>query len=282
VSAKGAARATKPGRNTVAPRSVLREFLNRRGSTPLDARGKALPIHGCARRRPEAGVTLIELMIAITLVAALSVGMLMAMRTSLVTLEKVDNRLQFNRRVMSVEQIVSREIGGVIPVVGLCSAPGAAAAGRAVFQGNQETLHLVSSYSLSEGARGFPRIVEFQVMPSEGGWVRLVMNEHPYTGPASTAPFCFNMLPVPAQATPSSLIVADRLAYCRISYREINRDAPREGNWVGLWNETNLPSAVHIEMVPLASDAAQLPLVSVTVPIHVTLDVGAPYNDANF
>jgi type II secretory pathway pseudopilin PulG len=235
-----------------------------------------------ARRKSEAGVTLIELVIAITLVAALSLGMLMAMRTSLVTLEKVDNRLQFNRRVMSVQEILVREIGGVIPVVGQCTVGSGSSANRVVFQGNQQTLRLVSSYSLAEGARGYPRIIEFQVMPAEGGGMRLVMNEHPYTGPASTAPFCFNMLPVPAQVTPSSFIVADQLARCSISYHQVNRDAPREGNWVPVWNEVNLPSAVHIDMAPLAPDAAQLPLLSITVPIHVTLDVQVPYVDTSF
>ena len=56
--------------------------------------------------RDQRGFTLIELMIAITLVAALSTGMLMAMRTSLITLEKIDERLKSNRRVMSVERIL--------------------------------------------------------------------------------------------------------------------------------------------------------------------------------
>src|SRR5271166_3577858 len=73
--------------------------------------------------RSERGVTLIELMIAITLVAMLSVGMLMAMRTSMITLEKTDARLQLNRRVMSAEQILSREIGGLMPVMGDCLNP---------------------------------------------------------------------------------------------------------------------------------------------------------------
>src|SRR5580658_10432185 len=51
-------------------------------------------------RRAQKGFTLIELMISITLVAAISAGMLMAMRAALLTLEKVDARLQSNRRVM--------------------------------------------------------------------------------------------------------------------------------------------------------------------------------------
>src|SRR5580692_11985961 len=66
------------------------------------------------------GFTLIELMISITLVAALATGMLMAMRTSLLSLEKIDARLQFNRRVMGMERVLTRQIGGVMPVVSNC------------------------------------------------------------------------------------------------------------------------------------------------------------------
>ena len=72
-------------------------------------------------KNSERGVTLIELMIAITLVAALSTGMLMAMRTGLLTLQKTDDRLQANRRVMSVNQILSRQIGGVMPIPALAA-----------------------------------------------------------------------------------------------------------------------------------------------------------------
>jgi prepilin-type N-terminal cleavage/methylation domain-containing protein len=75
---------------------------------------------GNRKRREERGVTLIELMVAITLVAAIATGMLMAARTSLTVLQKVDTRLQSNRRVMSVEQILARELGGVMPVMGDC------------------------------------------------------------------------------------------------------------------------------------------------------------------
>src|SRR5271165_1763694 len=128
--------------------------------------------------RSERGVTLIELMIAITLVATLSVGMLMAMRTSMITLEKTDSRLQLNRRVMSAEQILSREISGVMPVLGDCLNASGGVARLPIFSGTERTLHLVSTYSLAEGARGSPRILDLQVIPAQGGGVRLIVNEH--------------------------------------------------------------------------------------------------------
>jgi prepilin-type N-terminal cleavage/methylation domain-containing protein len=219
-------------------------------------------------KRPEAGVTLIELMIAITLVSALAVGMLMAMRTSLITLEKVDARLQSNRRVMSVEQILSRQIGGLIPVAGMC--PGA------MFRGTDQTLHMVSTYSMTEGARGYARILQYAVLPAEGGGVRLVVNESLYTGPASIAQFCSDL---PIQLGPQSFVLADRLAYCHLSYREAIPESPVGGNWQISWNRPALPSAVHVEMASLVPDPARLPLVSVTVPLRITRDLGVSYFD---
>jgi prepilin-type N-terminal cleavage/methylation domain-containing protein len=230
----------------------------------------------CARTRSQAGVTLIELMIAITLVAAISTGMLMAMRTSLITLEKVDSRLQSNRRVMGVEQMLSRQLGGVMPVLGDCGA----SARIAVFNGSEQTLHLVSTYSMAEGARGYPRVLEYQVIPAGGGGLRLIVNEYLYSGPASTGPLCQNGSFLPVQPKPDSFVMADRLAYCRFSYRQRVPDSPRGGAWVPLWRSPDLPSAVRIEMAPLIPDPAQLPLVNVTVPIHITREVGVPYADS--
>jgi prepilin-type N-terminal cleavage/methylation domain-containing protein len=233
-------------------------------------------------KRNARGVTLIELMIAITLVAALSSGMLMAIRTSLITLEKVDNRLQSNRRVISVNQILSRQIGGVMPVLGQCASSGGGLSGpRAAFNGTAQTLHLVSSYSMSEGSRGLPRLLELQVIPAEGGGVRLIVNEFLYTGPTSLSPFCIDNQFQPGQAQPDSFVLADRLAYCRILYQQRPPDLPPTGGkWIDLWNTPELPAAVRFDMAPLIVDPARLPLLSVTVPIHITREVLSPYVDS--
>jgi prepilin-type N-terminal cleavage/methylation domain-containing protein len=219
-------------------------------------------------RRSEVGFTLIELMISITLVAALATGMLMAMRTSLLSFEKINGRLQFNRRVMGMERILTRQIGGVMPVMSDCGT------GRVpFFLGTSESLRLVSSYSMSEGARGYPQFDEFRVVKGEQG-LRLVVTEHPYTGPSSTAPFCGGV-----EITPASLIVADRLASCSFSYRETIPDAPPSEKWLPGWDRPDLPGAVRIEMTPLDVNQAVLPVMNVTVPIRITRQVRYPYGD---
>jgi prepilin-type N-terminal cleavage/methylation domain-containing protein len=221
------------------------------------------------------GFTLIELMISITLVAALATGMMMAMRTSLLSLEKIDSRLQFNRRVMGMEQVLTRQIGGVMPVVGDCGTKH-----TAIFQGTPELLRMVSSYSMAEGARGYPQFDEFAVIQGENG-LRLVVTERPYSGPSSTAPFCSDDPdhPVAPQASAASMILADRLASCVFSYREAIPDRPPSDKWLPGWNKQELPGAVRIEMTPLDSSPALLPVLNVTVPIHVTRLVKGTYED---
>jgi prepilin-type N-terminal cleavage/methylation domain-containing protein len=222
---------------------------------------------------PTKGFTLIELMISITLVAALATGMLMAMRTSLLSFEKINGRLQFNRRVMGMERILTRQIGGVMPVMSDCGG------GRIpIFRGTSDSLRLVSSYSMAEGARGYPQFDEFRVVQGEEG-LRLVVTEHLFTGPSSTAPFCGSV-----DVTPASLIIADRLASCSFSYREALPDAFPSAKWLPSWNASgdrpNLPGAVKIEMTPLDSNAGLLPVMNVTVPIRITRDVMGQYVDS--
>ena len=234
------------------------------------------PGSGFFQSASQKGFTLFELLISITLVAALSAGMLMAMRTGLLTLQKTDDRLQSNRRVMSVQQILSRQISNAMFVFGQCGAAGGGAV--PIFNGNSETLHLVSSYSMTEGARGYPRILELQVIPADRG-VRLIVNEALYTGPTSAAQFCINGVFQPGRPTPQSLVLADRLAYCRFLYQVSNPESPKGGAWVEGWNKPELPYAVRVEMAPLIADPAHLPLLSVTARIHVTRDPSITNND---
>jgi general secretion pathway protein J len=215
------------------------------------------------------GFTLIELMIAITLVAAISTGMLMAMRTGLLTLEKVDSRLQDNRRVVSLQQMLVRQLSSVMPAVGDCGT-----ARVALFSGTSQTLRMVTSYSLADGARGYPQLVDLEVLPDSEGGLRLIENEHFYFSPASSAPFC-----VPQGFTSQSFEVARGLAVCRISYREYIPETPNAGKWVAGWNRANLPAALRIEMIPLHVEPARLMLQTVNIPIRIYRDVMGDYDD---
>ncbi|HEY7333653.1 MAG TPA: prepilin-type N-terminal cleavage/methylation domain-containing protein [Bryobacteraceae bacterium] len=209
--------------------------------------------------RDERGVTLVELVIAITLVAAIITGLLFAMKTSLLTYQKLDARLDEDTRTMRISQALERQISGLIPVVRDCPA----------LRGDQESVRFVSGYSLAEGSRGYPRVIEYRVVPDPAGGVRLMMNERLYSGPCS---------PGPVEIDAQSIEAAGKLAYCRIGYREFTREDMMAGNWVAVWDRPTLPAAVRIEMASMDA-ATRLPMLAVNVPLRITRDLGVPYVD---
>jgi hypothetical protein len=151
-------------------------------------------------------------------------------------------------------------------------------------------MRFVSAYSLEEASRGAPRILEFQVISGEEGrGVRLIVNEFLYTGPRSAGAACTGMEPVPELGVvmprflpvnigPRSFVLADKLAYCRFSYREPVRE-PLPDRWVPEWPLPVWPSAIRVEMEQLSPDPSRAPLVGVTVPVRVNRQPQARYAD---
>jgi prepilin-type N-terminal cleavage/methylation domain-containing protein len=229
----------------------------------------------CSPQRKQRGVTLLELMIAITLVAGLSTGMLMAMRTSLLTYGKTAKKLESNRRFVKTQQILSNQIAALIPVQGACTgSEGQTVLGVSFLSGLPDALRLVTSYSIAEGARGYPQIVEYRVLPGERGGVRLVATEHAYTGPESINGFC--------QGAPggTAYVLAENLAYCHFSYHEPYKATTfLETPWLPLWDKPLLPAGVRIEMRPAVPVTGGLSVMNVTVPIMVDRDPRLMYDD---
>ena len=107
------------------------------------------------RRRPTAGVTLMELLIAVLLLSVLSVGLLFALRIGLNAYSKTQTRLMDNRRVAGAQRIVEDEIEGLMPVMANCvGAAGGAGPRIPFFQGEPDVMRLVSAFSLEGGWRG--------------------------------------------------------------------------------------------------------------------------------
>ncbi len=156
-------------------------------------------LQACRRKRRARGFTLVEMMIALTLVAAIITGLMMAMRSGLTAYERVNARLEENRRVMGLDQALHRQFGGMMPVTGNCGA--SAGPKVSAFNGDAASLRFVSSFSLDQGARGYPRVVEYVAAPDPHGGFRLMMNERLYSGPASVAPQCVSNIFPPVQVT---------------------------------------------------------------------------------
>lgn len=239
-----------------------------------------------SRTRSQAGVTLMELLIAVTLMSLLSVGIVIALRVGMSAMNKADSKLMSNRRVAGIERILEQDVAGIMPVTADCQGTGDVPSARiSFFEGQGESMRFASTYSMQQGARGAPEILEFQVIPGENQrGVRLVVNERLYTGSRGAGQFCTGIGAGPApqflpiETGPASFVLADKLAYCRFSYREVP-PSPEPPRWVEQWTLAELPNAIRFEMAPLDADASKLQPVTLTIPIHVTRRPLEPYGN---
>jgi prepilin-type N-terminal cleavage/methylation domain-containing protein len=242
------------------------------------------------KRDSRAGVTLIEILIAVSLLSLLSVGMLVAMRLGFNTMDKTDAKLVRNRRVANSRQIIESEITGFTASMAYYHPKPLETSAIPFLQAEEKTMRFLTSYSIDEGWRGRPQIAVMQVIPGENGeGVRLIVNETPYTGPEQaglnvvgieqnpTGPPIIHYAAVEAGA--QSFVLADRLAYCRFWYLEKRALPPFQG-WGPGWTFSQiLPLAVRIEMAPLDPKPTDLHVSTITVPFNVNLIPGVPYAD---
>jgi hypothetical protein len=243
------------------------------------------------RNNPESGVTLIEILIAISLMSLLSVGMLVAMRLGFNTMDKTDTRLVRNRRVANSRAIIESEIDGFIFSKANYRPKPIEVDPVPFLQTEAQSMRFVTSYSLEDAWRGRPRIAAMQVIPGEKNeGVRLIVNETPYTGPEQAGLEITGIEQDPGEPQivrfapilpgPQSFVLADRLAFCRFSYLEALRTAPFR-RWRPDWVQPQvLPLAVRIEMAPLDSgNQVDLHVSTVTVPLNVNRAPEALYAD---
>jgi hypothetical protein len=240
--------------------------------------------------RPRAGVTLMEVLIAVTLLSLLSVGMMIAMRVGFTAFSKTNTRLMDNRRVAGAQQILQQELDGLMPVVCACGAAEETPGSRiGFFQGEGATMRLVSTFSLEQAWRGRPQILELFVIPAESGGVRLVVNEIPYQGPESAGQLCIGRTPnpvtgygvpmfLPAAAGARSFVLADKLAYCRFTY--LSQGSTRAlPEWNERWLFNGWPAAIRVDMAPLTPEPGRVQPTAVTVFLRVWRSPEIDYAD---
>jgi prepilin-type N-terminal cleavage/methylation domain-containing protein len=231
------------------------------------------------------GMTLMEVLIAVTLVALLSTGMLYALRAGLGSVETIDRRIEADRKASGAQRILEQEFAHMLPVMAPCraGAEGLPGGSAAFFDGEPQVMRFVSAYSLEGAARGQAKIVEMFVIPSpDRSGVRLVVNELPYFNPLSAGMLCFQRFDetltgrpfltfAPPQPTANSFVLADRLERLSFAYRELPSVAEPGGRWTERWMDpSSFPDAVRVDMVPLKGDSIQIPPLPLFVRIPVT------------
>jgi prepilin-type N-terminal cleavage/methylation domain-containing protein len=241
--------------------------------------------------RRQAGVTLLEVLVAVTLLSLLAVGMMFALRIGLFAFSRTNSRLMDDRRVAGSQRIIEQELQGLMPVVGPCGGDTGGGMGKTVlFQGQPDNLTMISTFSLQQAWRGRPQILQFFVAGDDEGGIRLLVNEIPYTGPIGAGALCTNATPDPGAfatlghfprpaATPTSFVLADHLSRCQFSYLTPSKKPGEPGEWVQVWAKATWPAGIRIEMVPLHPSPARLQPITVTAPIYVNRAPEIQYAD---
>jgi hypothetical protein len=243
------------------------------------------------RTRLTAGVTLVEVLIAVTLLSLLTLGMLMVMRVGLMAYSKTGDKLMDDRRITGAQRILEDELMGLIPVTPPCSGNKDTASLHFNFlQAEAQRMRMVSAYSLQEGWRGHPQILEFQVIPGKDGHgVRLVVNEIPYS-PNTAGRSCVGVAPAPdlgvsvpvfapIETGPKSFVLADQLEFCRFSYYSGKGKTDDPFVWRPQATGRGWPAGIRIEMVALEPDPSRLQPITVTAPLFLHRSIEAKYED---
>ena len=231
-------------------------------------------------------MTLIEILVAVSLMALLATAMVTALTVGAGSWNDARNRLSLDRRIATANEILYAEFEGIVPIAAQPDPARQTGVPRApFFQGEIESMRFVTNYSLTEGRRGGLRIVELQVSETGRGR-RVLLNELPYGGPGDLGGMITGverdpltggarLVFAPIQPRATSLIIADELSICRFSYLRTPRNRAEPALWVPNWDDlTRLPGAIRVEMASGQGDARLLP-VSITAPVRARFALGA-------
>ncbi|MDX2268509.1 MAG: prepilin-type N-terminal cleavage/methylation domain-containing protein [Bryobacter sp.] len=211
------------------------------------------------RVRGQRGVTLVELLIAISLFALIGVSSSLVLRTAFDSLNRIDAKVDQDRRVLGSERALDQMLRGMVAVNAPCGG------GPVGFQGSQNFVRFVSSYSLAEGSRGRLQFVEIIAeQKADGEGVRLVVNEYPYLGQARLNLLCSQ----PVAVRDMSFILADRLAFARFAYKRLEPGSAAE-IWMSNWSYPEWPRAIRVDLEPLRLVENRARVQSLRIPVMV-------------
>lgn len=234
------------------------------------------------RSTAQRGMTLIEILVAVTLMGLLAAAMVTALTVGAGSWQDARERLTLDRRIATANEILYSLFEVLVPVE--VRAQGGAVPRAAFFQGEPQSMRFISAYSLTAGRRGGLRLIELQVTDTERG-LRMLLNELPYRGGGDLGGLIGGvehdpisggrrLVFAPIQAQAGSLIIADELESCRFSYLRLPRSRAGQSQWAPQWDElTRLPGAIRVEMTPRRPEARLLP-VSVTAPVRARFVLG--------
>jgi general secretion pathway protein J len=190
----------------------------------------------------EAGFTLLEMLVAVTLVAMMAVGLWAAFRTSIRSWSRGTEFMDANQRHRSILDLVRKQMASTYGLYTPID-PLKGGAPHLIFSGNESSIQFVSLNSLQfQESPGLTLVYYETVRDSEGGYA-LVEKEARYTGQLPSQEAAENL----SRATP----IFEKLSSCIFEYFDPgNENNPAQ--WVKEWDGEKtgqLPVAISVTMI---------------------------------
>lgn len=226
------------------------------------------------RWRAEAGITLLELLVSITIVSLLATTALFAWRVGSSAWQKASERMEKDRTVLAVHQLLEEQIASMVPYQALTEG----GAREMFFQGEPGTARFVSRYSLAHRATSGLYLIEYQVTEQKDGTKQLLLNESPVWGnqelgtllaSAQNRPEGLVRKYLPFKHGPQTVVLLEGLQECRFEYFRIP-GANQPGTWTDQWTVRNdeVPPAMRIEVTSAAGSGELKPATIVAAVRH--------------
>jgi general secretion pathway protein J len=183
----------------------------------------------------ERGFTLLELLIAMVLLAVTVVVVTGAMRLGYRSLEKGDRKIESLERMRTSLSIIDAQIQSFSPVTGEGKTEK-----ELYFEGSEESLKLMTNYSIWGGRKGYVR-VEYRVETGENGRQSLHAIENT----------------VGLETQRETLLFQD---FDRIYFEYFYKDPTEEaGEWVTSWSDPeNVPRWARLHLLEGAKDTSMI------------------------
>ncbi len=192
--------------------------------------------------KSEAGFTLLEMIIAVTLVAMMAVSLWGVFRIGIRSWSRGTEFIDTNQRHRSILDMVQKQIASTFGVF-TQSDPQLGVPSTLYFTGTGDSLRFVSLNSLRFQESPGLTLVIYEVAPDANGGFSLVEKESRYLGQVT------DQEAAASQSTPTP--VFDNLSSCVFQYFDAG-DEDASSEWVAEWDggdRGRLPKAVSISMI---------------------------------
>lgn len=209
-----------------------------------------------AARQQQTGFTLMEMLVAMTIVSLLATTILFGWRIAAAAWGRASELTEEQRRASAVNQVLLLQMAEMLPV-----APSTRPGARNVFfQGEASTARFLSRYSLVNRSRSGIYRIEYQIADRSDGLHELLLNEVPVSGPSDFGSLLTGVEQTPQgmlarfapfQRTPQTRVLLDDLSEAHFEYYRpatLVSSAAWVRQWVGQGNE--LPRAMAIRFTP--------------------------------